>query len=430
MSSLEYQAFLETQEFRVCVGGLREEQFPFSFQAHSIFTKCPIRVEWMDGESIRLESFQKDRRYDLVIIDCRNHHSEITSLCRIRNFNSDMAILGLVESVRVLEQGQDAISNGTFLLVEFESLPALLPWVIGQQLERKRMVLEHARIHNRLKEASYKNEMAEVASTVLHNVGNVLNSVNVAAGVVESCVNDSSIVLVNRIAGLLAEQEESLDEFLTQDPKGRRIPAAIQKLAPHLVDERQTILKEIQVLMRNIDHVKHIISSHQTMAKSQGLVEPVSLPDLLEQALELSFQPGDATWVTIYRQFTHTPQIAVDRHQVLQILVNLLRNAKQAMQAQPADDHALTLRIDEPCQEPVSVCLTIQDSGMGIAPEHLSKMFSRGFTTKKDGNGIGLHSSALTMKNMGGDMEVWSDGLGCGAVFTLRFPVDRGAKPS
>ncbi len=430
MSSLEYQAFLETQEFRVSLIGIREDQIPFSFQTHSTLNTCPIRVEWMDGESLRPESFQNEKRYDLVVIDCRQPHFDSQSMERFQNGNSHIVILGLVESVRDFEQGEDVTFTGRFLLVEMESLPTLLPWLIDQQLERKRMVLEQTRLQNRLKEASYKNEMAEVASTVLHNVGNVLNSVNVAAGVVESCVNDSSIVLVNRIADLLAEQEQSLNQFLTEDPKGRRIPAAIRKLAPHLVEERQTILKEIQVLMRNIDHVKHIISSHQTMAKSQGLVEPISLPDLLEQALDLSFQPRDANWVTIHRQFSITPQIAVDRHQVLQILVNLLRNAKQAMQAQPSDEHTLTIRIDEQDHEPLLVRLTIQDSGTGIAPEHLSKMFSRGFTTKKDGNGIGLHSSALTMKNMGGDMEVWSNGVGCGAVFTLRFPVDRGAKPT
>ena len=223
------------------------------------------------------------------------------------NLNQDTVVLALVDSQTVSESFQNFTFGITPLFLEAQTLDSVLPWVVQQRLDRKLMSVERENLENRLRDASYKNEMADVASTVLHNVGNVLNSVNVAAGMVESCVNDSSVTLVNRIAGLLAEQEGQLQHFLTEDPKGKRIPSAIQKLAPHLLEEQRTILKEIRLLMRNIDHVKHIISSHQTMAKSQGLVESVSLVDLLDEALELSFQPGDSKWVTLHRQFEEIP---------------------------------------------------------------------------------------------------------------------------
>jgi C4-dicarboxylate-specific signal transduction histidine kinase len=107
--------------------------------------------------------------------------------------------------------------------------------------------------------------------------------------------------------------------------------------------------------------------------------------------------------------------------------VNLLRNAKQAMRQQTQDSHELRLSVNYQGHDKTSVVITIQDSGIGIAPEHLSKMFTRGFTTKKDGNGIGLHSAIVAIRSMGGSMHVHSDGVGRGAMFTLTFPVQKEA---
>jgi signal transduction histidine kinase len=159
------------------------------------------------------------------------------------------------------------------------------------------------------------------------------------------------------------------------------------------------------------------------MAKSTVRVESIALVDVLTHAMEMSFQPEDAKWMTIYRDYQEVPSVLIDQHQLLQILVNLLRNAKQAMQQQGQEHHELRLRVNCHNNEKTSVVLTIQDSGIGIAPEHLSKMFTRGFTTKQDGNGIGLHSSIVAIQNMGGSMLVHSDGVGKGAVLTLTFPV-------
>ncbi len=187
------------------------------------------------------------------------------------------------------------------------------------------------------------------------------------------------------------------------------------------------MLKELEGLVRNIDHVKQIIISHQTMAKSRGISEALSVVELLDQAVELSFQPGDAKWIRIKRDYQSVPPVVTDRHQLLQILVNLLRNAKQAMQLQVGVDHLLTIRVEGRTDDELSVVITIQDTGIGIASEHLARMFSRGFTTKQDGNGIGLHSSMVTIQRMGGWLQAHSDGIGAGATLTLILPVEVGA---
>jgi len=249
----------------------------------------------------------------------------------------------------------------------------------------------------------------------------------VAAHMVESVVAQSSVSLVNRIAELIKAHDEDLGTYLTEDPKGKRIPPSLGKLGHYLIEEQETILKEMKGLVRNIHHMKQIIISHQMMAKSVETVEQISLIDVVSHALELCFQPGDAKWMIIDRDYKEVPTVWADRHQVIQILVNLLRNAKQSMRQQPQDHHVLKLSVQYQDEGEASVILTIQDSGIGITPEHLSKMFTRGFTTKKDGNGIGLYSSILAIQNMGGSMDVQSDGVGRGATFSLTFPVQQDA---
>jgi signal transduction histidine kinase len=202
------------------------------------------------------------------------------------------------------------------------------------------------------------------------------------------------------------------------------------KLGSYLIEEQQTVLKEIGGVVRNIDHVKQIILSHQTMAKSRGMRESLSVVELLNQAIELSFQPGDLKWIRLQRDYRVVPDVVIDRHQLLQILVNLLRNAKQAMQLQGGLNHILAIGVGGGSEEGLSVIITIRDTGIGIAPEHLARMFTRGFTTKHDGNGIGLHSSIVTIHSMGGSLQAHSDGVGTGATLTLTLPVQREAIPT
>ena len=334
-------------------------------------------------------------------------------------------IIGII-SIPEMEGGQGRIVEDAVGYCIDEALaPSILKWAFQRAQERKQILAEQERLRSRLGEAAYKIEMADVASTVLHNVGNVLTSVTVAANMVESVVDQSSVNLVNRMAELIKAHDQDLGAYLTEDPKGKRIPPSLGKLGTHLIEEQRAILKEMKGLVRNIRHMKQIIASHQTMAKSAGQAEQISLVDVLSHAMELSFQPGDEKWITICPDYQQVPTVLVDQHQLLQILVNLLRNAKQAMRQQVQDSHDLNISVKYQDDDEASVVMTIQDSGIGIAPEHLSKIFTRGFTTKTDGNGIGLHSSILAIQNMGGSMQVQSEGVGRGATFTLTFPVQK-----
>ncbi len=115
------------------------------------------------------------------------------------------------------------------------------------------------------------------------------------------------------------------------------------------------------------------------------------------------------------------PQVTVDKHKALQILVNLLRNAKHAMDEFETSEKRLTLRIRQ--QDDSIVALSVIDTGCGIPPENLTRIFSHGFTTRRDGHGFGLHSAALAAQQMGGRLLAHSDGPGRGATFTFELPL-------
>jgi len=427
MLSPDCQSLPATLSLGVLMVGFHEAEFSPSCRSVLTSLEPTPSVEWVTNVQKGINQIESGNRYDVIVLDCRKEGGEWGQACQMQQEGKNVVIIGII-NIPETEGGQGMIAEDAVGCRIDETLaPSALKWVFQQAQERKQFLAEQERLRSQLGEAAYKMEMADVTSTVLHNVGNVLTSVTVAANIVESVVDQSSVILVNRMAELIKAHDQDLGTYLTEDPKGKRIPPSLEKLGTHLIEEQRTILKEMKGLVRNIRHMKQIIASHQAMAKSAGQTEQISLANVLSHAMELSFQPGDEKWITIRPNYQQVPTVLVDQHQLLQILVNLLRNAKQAMRQQVQDSHALNLSVKYQEDDEASVVMTIQDSGIGIAPEHLSKMFMRGFTTKTDGNGIGLHSSILAIQSMGGSMHVQSEGVGRGATFTLTFPVQKEA---
>lgn len=409
----------------VLMVGFHEVEVSPSFRCALTSLEPMASVDWVTTVRKGNSLIEAGNSYDVIVLDCREKGGEWGQVCQAHQADKVAVIFGIVTIPEGEDTQEQIVEDAVGYRVDEAMAPTVLKWALQHAQERKQFLFEQKQLRSQLNEAAYKIEMADVASTVLHNVGNVLTSVTVAASMVESVVDQSSVTLVKQMAKLIKAHDEDLGTYLTEDPKGKRIPPSLEKLGTHLIKEQQTILKEMKGLVRNIHHMKQIIGSHQTLAKSAGTRERVSLIEVLSHAMELSFLPGDVTWLTIDRDYQDVSTVLAEQHQLIQILVNLLRNAKQSMRQQAQDNHVLNLSVNYQDEDKVSVVMTIQDSGIGIAPEHLSKMFTRGFTTKKDGNGIGLHSSIIAIQNMGGSMQVHSDGVGKGAVFTLTFPVQK-----
>lgn len=277
--------------------------------------------------------------------------------------------------------------------------------------------------------ASREAGMAEIATGILHNVGNVLNSVNVCSEVALDRVRSLPVEGVGRVVTLLAEQKD-LGAFFAEDPRGPKTIEYLARLAQKLDGERTNIASELGQLMQHLSHVAAIVSRQQAYAKS-GSAERCVLAELMDDALLLAKNSHHQPSVEIVKELSPAPDVYVDRHRVLQILVNLITNALQALNDSERQDKRLIARIG--VTEERMVRLAIEDNGVGIAPEHAARLFQHGFTTRPNGHGFGLHNSVLTAQELGGALRFESAGLGLGAVFILELPLvapERSARPS
>jgi signal transduction histidine kinase len=288
--------------------------------------------------------------------------------------------------------------------------------------ERKRTEAKLEKVHRELVDASRRAGMAEVATGVLHNVGNVLNSVNVSTNLISERVKASHVTSVGKLAQLLSENSSDLSRFFTEDERGRQLPGYVAKLAQHLVQEQRTLLEEFESLIRNVDHIKEIVATQQSYAKRAGAIETIAVTELVEDALRIHTQAYLRHGVKVVREFSPTPPLSTDRHKVLQILVNLLSNAKYACDEGGAGEKAVTVRVRS--DGPERVRIEVEDKGIGIPTENLTRIFNHGFTTRKGGHGYGLHSGALAAKELGGSLTAYSEGLGKGAAFALELPLN------
>ena len=298
--------------------------------------------------------------------------------------------------------------------------PAGLFCACGRDVtERKRADAELEETHKKLLTASRQAGMAEVATGVLHNVGNVLNSVNVSANLVADSLRRSKVSSLPRIAALLDAHASDLGHFFTADSRGQQLPGYIRQLAEHLTKEQAGLLKETELLRDHLEHIKEIVAMQQSYAKVSGIIESIKVTELVEDALRLNAGALERHRVAILRQYDAAPVIGVDKHKVLQILINLIRNAKYACEETDRTDKELTVRVT---QGDDRVSIAVSDNGVGIPAENLTRIFAHGFTTRKDGHGFGLHSGALAAKEMGGALNVCSEGPDKGATFTLELP--------
>lgn len=294
--------------------------------------------------------------------------------------------------------------------------------------ERERAERQLEIANRELLEASRRAGMAEVATGVLHNVGNVLNSVNVSSILLHDLVRKSEIATVGELAALFKEHENDLAYFLTKDTKGRQVARLTSALAEQLSKEKTTWLAELDSLRKNIDHIKNIVAMQQNYASTAGFVERIELDKLVDDALEINVAALARHGIEVVRHYDAIPPMLLDKHKVLQVLVNLIQNAKYALHDSNQPHKQLKVSITKEGDRAVHI--TVGDNGVGILPENLTRIFAHGFTTRKKGHGFGLHASALAAREMGGNLIAKSAGPSRGATFILQLPLLPKEKPS
>lgn len=292
---------------------------------------------------------------------------------------------------------------------------------LQEQIKAKdRAHTDLAAAQQRLIELSREAGMAEIATGVLHNVGNVLNSVNVSATIAASKIGELRVDKLVATVGLLDQHHDDLAGFLHLDPKGTRVLSYLGKLGRQLEEDRQVSLKELEQLRDHVGHIKQIVATQQSLAKVSGLIEKTSLAGVVEDALRIVAPTLQRHRISLEREFEALSEVYLDKHQVLHILLNLLRNAKESIKE--AGEHPRLIRIRLYRHGDNRVRIEVRDNGVGLDRQQLTRIFAHGYTTKRDGHGFGLHSGALAAKQMDGSLWAESDGPGRGASFILELP--------
>jgi signal transduction histidine kinase len=307
---------------------------------------------------------------------------------------------------------------------EFEFLSQNIAEMMVKQKQRELEMFNQSvqlrEAQTRLMTSARNAGIAQIATNVLHNVGNVLNSVNTSAGLLNRIILTSKVSGLAKAAKMLKEHSADLGDFLTHDEKGKLLPEYLDKLTDTLESERLGVLEELGQLTKSIDHIKKIVATQQSYAGVVSVVEMVQIRELLEDALRMNAEAFMRHQVTVLKEFEEVAPLPLDKHQMLLIIINLISNAKQAMSGITDRAHQITLRV-KLIEERLSI--QVRDEGEGIPPENLTRIFGHGFSTRKEGHGFGLHSCALAARDMGGTLTAYSEGMGKGATFTVEIPI-------
>ncbi|WP_257458085.1 ATP-binding protein [Archangium lipolyticum] len=296
---------------------------------------------------------------------------------------------------------------------------------LEQRVEERTRELKD--VHQQLVRTARQAGMAEIATNVLHNVGNVLNSVYTSAQLARERMSKMRLEHVGRVAHMLQDRQGELATFLTQDERGRNVIPFLDSLGQNLLDERREMSELLDDIGRYTEHIGDIVKVQQNHARMPRLQEPVSLAELVEDALRINAADLSRHQVKVDRQLAPLAPVLTDKHKVLMILVNLFSNAKHAMDGVPPEERRLAVKLEPSAADRVRI--EVRDTGVGISPELLTRIFQYGYTTRQDGHGFGLHSSALAAQELGGSLTVHSEGAGQGATFTLELPLLAPGRP-
>ena len=264
--------------------------------------------------------------------------------------------------------------------------------------------------------------MAEVASSVLHNVGNVLNSVNVSSSLIKNHLKKIDIEKLMAVNQMLDEHQQDLGEFMSSDPKGLRLPGYLKLLANKWIIEYQSLNNELDRLEQNIQHIKEIVSLQQSYGGIINFAELLSLETILDEALTLTSINFLHHKITIKKEYAKLKSVFVDKLKLTQVVINLICNAKESCQESTNEDKCILLKTGSVNDD--LFFIQIIDNGIGINKTKQLQVFSYGFTTKKSGHGFGLHSSIIAINEMNGSLTVHSDGANKGATFTIELPYE------
>jgi FixJ family two-component response regulator len=333
------------------------------------------------------------------------------------------------EHIETKEKAEHLLIETREYAKEMEDINVQLKREINQRIELEEELLSlnstlDNKVRERTSELNELNEkigtiarqagMAEVASGMLHNIGNVLNSVNISVALIHEQLRNTKSKKLKPVVELLMHHQADLAEYITSDEKGKQIPLFLSALSNEMNCEDKKLHAELNDLSSNIQNIKNIINMQHSYTGNYGVMERVQLPELIDDALRINSQGMIKHNIEVIKNFTNLPSLYIDKHKYLQIIINLLSNAKYALIESNITDKKLFINISA---NKKLLRIEVKDNGIGISKNEIDKLFTFGYTKREGGHGFGLHNSALVANTIKGKINVSSDGLGKGASF-------------
>lgn len=313
--------------------------------------------------------------------------------------------------------------------IDYDNLKPLLPILSNDEIgdlqnHLNRMLQKLDKAKATLIETSRSAGVAEIATSILHNVGNVLNSINTSVALLSEHIKLSYVSQLPKLLDVIEDNKNNLDHYINHDERGKLVIPYFKKLIGQLTDEKNISQEELETLNRNLTHVNQIIAMQQSASRpGSQILERIDIDDLIEELLLLYASRLRKTNINVERQFNQTPPFVSVKNKIQQILINLIKNAVDSLAISDQKLKRLIIKV-ELMEDKKLLLILVSDNGSGISKDHLQKIFSFGFTTKQEGHGYGLHNCALLANELGGQLRVDSAGLGQGATFTLSIPFE------
>ncbi len=284
---------------------------------------------------------------------------------------------------------------------------------------RKETEEELHRAQEGLLQAAHKAGMAEIATGILHDVGNLLNSVNVSCGLLHSALETKAVDGLQKCNTMFQEHLNDLPAFFANDPRGRKLPQLYVKIGEVLHQEWMHVARENERIQRTVDVIREVIGTQQDNARLSLFEQDIDVGEVINEVLALQQTYITDAHVKIDKDFDPGLQLKTQKAKLIFVMVNLIRNAVDAVRSTEEEKRLIQIRA---FVNDTATFVQVEDNGIGIPPDNMAKIFTHGFTTKPSGHGFGLHACANFMKEMRGSIGADSPGEGQGTVFQLKFP--------
>lgn len=289
-----------------------------------------------------------------------------------------------------------------------------------------RDITQHVRAREALTQA-FAHGRLEMLETVLHNLGNAVNSVAVGVGTLRDQFRRNKVLdSFSALARVVAEHDDDWIPWLESDPKGRQVRAFILSLADDFAAQSRRMLYTVDRVQNRVHHIVDIIQTQESSARGTIEHKVIGLRQAINDAVRVLQHLLTKHGIAIDMDCARAPdELRIQESRFHQTLVNLIKNAIEAIEqlanrdGLPAKPLIRILAHEQNDQ----LVLEVVDNGIGIDLQKQQSIFVAGYTTKKKGTGLGLHAAANFARDSGGEVRPFSDGVGRGTTMrmTLRL---------